>query len=269
MDRYLEANRRLWDERTGIHLRSAFYDVEGFKTGGLRVRPYEIAEVGDVTEKRLLHLQCHFGLDTLSWARLGADVTGVDFSERAVEAARGLAAEVGLRARFIVSDVLDLPRVLDGQFDIVYTSRGVLWWLPDLGRWAQVVARFVRRGGIFYIAESHPCAHVFDDGPDVRGLDVHYPYFERRQPLACAVEGSYADRDAPVSEPIAYGWSHSLGEIVTSLASAGLRIDFLHEFPFVGWQMFPFLVRDDQGDWRLPHDSAGEVPLSFSLRASK
>jgi len=161
MDEYLAANRALWDEWTAIHETSSFYDLEAFKAGGSRLRDYEVDEVGDVTGKSLLHLQCHFGIDTLSWARLGARVTGADFSDRAIELGRSLAAELRLDATFVRSDLYDLPSVLDGQFDVVYTSRGVLGWLPDLGRWAGVVAHFLRPGGVFYMTEIHPVAQAF------------------------------------------------------------------------------------------------------------
>jgi SAM-dependent methyltransferase len=266
MDDYLAATRALWDEWTAIHETSSFYDVEGFKAGGSRLRAYEVDEVGDVAGKSLLHLQCHFGIDTLSWARLGARVTGADFSEPAIELARSLAGELGLEATFVSSDLYDLPAVLDGRFDVVYTSRGVLGWLPDLERWAAVVAKFLRPGGLFYITEIHPVAQVFADEP---GLRLGYPYFPRREPLAIPVQGSYADPTAEVRQPVEYGWVHSMGEIVSALAGVGLRIEFLHEFPFVDWPV-PYLVRhDDDGTWRLPPDAGGELPLFFSLRATR
>ncbi len=263
MDEYLAANRALWDEWTAIHETSSFYDLEAFKAGGSRLRDYEVDEVGDVTGKSLLHLQCHFGIDTLSWARLGARVTGADFSDRAIELARSLAAELRLDATFVRSDLYDLPSVLDGQFDVVYTSRGVLGWLPDLGRWAGVVAHFLRPGGVFYMTEIHPVAQAFAEEPKLR---LGYPYFPRPEPLAIPVHGSYADPTAQVHQPVEYGWAHSMGEIVTAVAAAGLRIEFLHELPFVDWPV-PFLVRQDDGTWRLPPDAGGELPLFFSLRA--
>jgi SAM-dependent methyltransferase len=155
MDDCLAANKALWEERTAIHQTSSFCNLEGFKRGGSRLRTYE---VGEVTGKSLLHLQCHFGIDTLSWARLGARVTGADFSDRAIELARSLATELALDATFVRADLYDLPAVLDGQFDVVYTSHGVLGWLPDLERWAGVVAHFLRPGGVFYLTEIHPVA---------------------------------------------------------------------------------------------------------------
>jgi SAM-dependent methyltransferase len=266
----LAANRRLWNEWTAINAASAFYDVESFKAGGVRLRAYELEEIGDVRGKELLHLQCHFGMDTLSWARLGARVTGADFSPAAVDRARRLAAELGLQARFVCAELSELPVVLEGQFDVVYTSRGVLGWLPDLDRWAQVVAHFLRPGGIFYITEVHPVAQVWDDGPEVTPgqLRLHYPYWGRPEPLALPVQGSYADPGAHVEQPVEYGWPHSLGEIISALAGTGLRIDFLHEQPFVEWPV-PYLERHDDGRWRLPPGSPGELPFFFSLRARK
>jgi len=269
VDEYLAANRRLWNEWTPIHTASAFYDVEGFKTGGPRLRPYEIEEVGEVAGKDLLHLQCHFGLDTLSWARLGARVTGADFSSVAIERARALASELSIPATFVCSELGELPQSLAGDFDVVYTSFGVLGWLPDLARWAQVVTHFVRPGGIFYVTEIHPVAQVWDDeGVGPGELRLRYPYWGRPEPLASPVQGSYTDPGAHVEEPVEYGWSHSLGEIVSAVAATGLHIEFLHEFPFVAWPV-PFLEPREDRTWRLPAEQPGELPLFFSLRAHK
>jgi SAM-dependent methyltransferase len=199
----------------------------------------------------LLHLQCHFGLDTLSWARLGAKVTGVDFSDKAIALARSLSKELAIPSNFVCSDIYDLPKALKGKFDIVFTSAGVLAWLPDLRRWAQTIVHFLKSGGIFYIHEFHPFAYVFDDQDDISDLRVAYPYFGSSEPIRCPVKGSYADRGAHVSQPVAYEWAHSLGEILDSLVAVGLRIDFLHEFPFCSIQMLPFMERGEDGRWRL------------------
>jgi SAM-dependent methyltransferase len=271
VDRALRQNRELWDAWTRINVASAFYDVASFKSGerGIRLADYEVEEVGDVAGKSLLHLQCHFGLDTLSWARLGAHVTGADFSEEAIAAARSLAAEVGLPARFVVSDLYDLPAVLDERFDIVYTSGGVLGWLPDIVGWAKVAAHFVAPGGFFYVTELHPVANVFEnEGVQPGELRLEYPYWTHDQPLTFKVKGSYADRSAPTEGLVEHGWDHSLGEIVTGLIDAGLRIEFLHEFDFVRWPM-DFLVESPDGRWRLPPGTKGQLPLFFSLKASR
>jgi ubiquinone/menaquinone biosynthesis C-methylase UbiE len=270
MDEALRSNRELWDEWTKIHVGSAFYNLESFRSGEhpIRVADYEREEVGSVEGLTLLHLQCHFGLDTLSWARLGATVTGVDFSEQSVAAAQALAAEVGIPARFIQSDVYRLPDVLDEQFDIVYTSGGVLEWLPDIAAWGHVAARYVRPGGFLYVAEVHPVAQVFEfEGVEPGELRLAYPYWTHAEPITTQEQGSYADHTASTAL-VSNGWNHSLGEIVTSLADAGLRLEFLHEFDFVHWKM-DYLVEGEDGRWRLPPSSKGSLPLYFSLKARK
>jgi SAM-dependent methyltransferase len=271
VDEALGKNRELWDAWTKIHVDSAFYDVASFRDGvrPIRLADYEREEVGAVEGRTLLHLQCHFGLDTLSWARLGATVTGIDFSEEAIAAARALAAELGIAATFIASDVYRLPEVLDEQFDIVYTSRGVLGWLPDIAAWARVAARFVRPGGFLYVTEIHPVANVFENEGVAPGeLRLAYPYWSHPDPLRFDVKGSYADPDAPTEGLVEYGWNHSLGEIVTALVDAGLQLEFLHEFDFVSWPV-DFLVQGDDDRWRLPSRAKGSLPLFFSLKATK
>jgi len=271
VDETLRRNRELWDAWTKIHVASAFYDVASFRNGErpIRVADYEREEVGSVEDKSLLHLQCHFGLDTLSWARLGATVTGIDFSEEAIAAARGLAVELKIPATFIVSDLYRLPDVLHEQFDIVYTSCGVLGWLPDIAGWGRVAAQFVRPGGFLYLTEIHPVAQVFEsEGVEPGELRLAYPYWSHPEPLRFEVKGSYADREAPTDGLVEYGWNHSLGEILTSLSGAGLRLEFLHEVDFARWPI-DFLVESEDGRWRLPDGSKGGLPLFFSLKATK
>jgi SAM-dependent methyltransferase len=265
------SNQRLWDAWTKLHTEGDFYDVAGFREGGLRVRPYEIAALGDVTGQTLLHLQCHFGLDTLSWARLGAQVTGVDFSPAAITFARELAADLGLDARFVESNVYQLPVRLGDEFDIVYTSRGVLGWLPDVRGWARVVARFVKPGGRFYISEVHPVFQVFEnEGVKPGELRLQYPYWEHGAPLIFDVHGSYADPTADLGEEHKeHGWDHGLGEIVNALIDAGLRIDRLEEQPFLEWPADCLIEREPGGGVYVLPDGPGELPLMFSVLASK
>ena len=265
----VEANRRLWDARTPIHVRSAFYDLDAFRAGRTSLRPLELEEVGDVRGKRLLHLQCHFGQDSLSWARLGADVTGLDFSSVAIAEATRLADELGLAARFVESDVDNAATALEGgTFDIVFTSYGVLAWLPDIRRWASVVADLVAPGGFLYLAEIHPASQVLDDEPGIEDLRIGYPYWTvDGAPLRFEESGTYADFDADIKLP-EYIWMHPLGDIVTALVDAGLTLDFLHEHDRTVFQQLPFLEQDDEGWWRLPADQP-PFPLLFSLRASK
>ncbi len=267
MDDYVSTNRDRWDDLVDIHAKSEFYDVEGFRKGGLRLTDYEVDEVGDVTGKTLLHLQCHFGLDTMSWSRLGAKTVGADFSQEAVDLGNQLADELDLDARFVCSDIDHLPENLDDKFDIVYTSNGVLHWLPDLRRWAEVIAHFLKPGGMFYITEIHPIAQVFDDKESTDDPRLGYPYFHRKDPMLFLPKATYADFEAKVDHPLEFAWIHHMGEIVTSLAQQGLRIDFLHERPSAN-EGRPFLRRKEDGYWYLKRDD-GEIPLTFSLKATK
>jgi SAM-dependent methyltransferase len=268
MDDYKRANLALWNEWTEIHAKSEFYDLEGFKAGNTSLNAFEIEELGEVAGKSLLHLQCHFGLDTMSWARLGAKATGVDFSDQAIELANSINDELELDANFICSDIYELPDVLSGRFDIVYTSNGILAWLPDLKSWAKVIARFLKPGGTFYMAEFHPFAYVFDDRDEATELRVHYPYFHPQEPLVIDVEGTYADRSAAVSQPVSYEWDHSLSEVLNALISVGLRIESINEYPFSLYPMFPSLMeKGADGLWRLK-ESDGAIPLMFSLKAT-
>jgi ubiquinone/menaquinone biosynthesis C-methylase UbiE len=270
MDEFYRSNLELWNEWTDIHKGAASYDLAGFLDGDLRLHALEMEELGDVRGKSLLHLQCHFGLDTLSWARLGAQVTGVDFSDKAIALARSVALQTGLQARFIHSHLFDLPALLDEQFDVVYTSYGVLYWLHDLDQWGRVVMRYLKPGGVFYIAEFHPFSSIFEEREDGQHLEIRTPYFPRTQPLRFDVSGSYADPHAQVSHNVEYGWAHSLSAVLNALLAAGLELEYLHEFPFtVDPSFFPNLVEPIEGGyWRLKVH-ADSIPLMFSIRAHR
>lgn len=261
----MDINRRYWEDVVAVHAGSRFYDVPGFIAGDNRLDELERGEVGDVNGKSLLHLQCHFGLDTLSWARLGARVTGVDYAQEAVETARSLARECGLEARFIHSNLYDLPQNLEGQFDIVFTSYGVLCWLPDLREWARIAASYVKPGGFFYIAEFHPFAYVFDDETD--HLAYRYPYFAT-QPLRWEAAGTYTGAEDKLATHEDWEWTYRLGDVVTALTDAGLRLEFLHEHPFTVYEQFPFLEKTGHMRWGFP-DGAQPIPLMFSIKAGK
>ena len=269
MTEYTQANRKLWNAWTKIHENSKFYDNASFKAGRNTLRSIEREELGDVSGKTLLHLQCHFGQDTLSWARLGAHVTGVDLSDEAIRLAQSLAVELGLPARFICADLYELSTVLTEQFEIVFTSYGVLAWLSDLKRWAQIVARYLEPGGTFYMVEIHPFADTLGDWDTAATeLKVVYPYFQTSEPMAFDAETSYAEPEAKHTRPITnYQWNHSFSEIITALASAGLQIEFLHEFPMTVFQQLPFMEERD-GWWQLPADMPA-LPFLFSLKATK
>ncbi|HEV2800837.1 MAG TPA: class I SAM-dependent methyltransferase [Pyrinomonadaceae bacterium] len=266
MNEFLENNRSLWNGWTRLHTRSRFYDVESFKAGKSSLEPLEIEEVGDVKGKSLLHLQCHFGMDTLSWARRGARVVGADFSDEAIRFARALAAELNLPAEFVCANVYDLPAALEDRFDIVYTSYGVLSWLPELDPWAAVAAHFLKPGGFFYIAEYHPLVSMLGDD----GRTFEYPYFHTPEPIKLRAQGSYAAPEATDFTHTEYNWSHTLADVINALIRAGLRIEFLHEFPYRPSSVYntdkyePGLSAPPQeGGWHV------ELPHVFSVRARR
>jgi len=267
MNDFTRANRDHWDELTAINASSSSYDVEGFRRGRCTLLPLELEEVGDVSGKSLLHLQCHFGMETLSWARLGADATGVDISPAAIALAEKLSTEIGVPASFVCSDVYDLPGRLEGQFDIVYTSQGVLAWLQDLRGWAETIAHFLRAGGTFYMFEFHRLANAID--PKREDVPViGQPYFSTGGVVEYPpYTGTYSSGQAEVTTK-SYEWVHSMGEVVTALAAAGLRIEFLHEFPFCTFQFHEFLTQGDDGLWRYAQ-APERLPLMFSIRAVK
>ena len=255
----LASNRELWNQWTDVHVESDFYAVDRFLEGESSLQSIELEEMGEVDGKSLLHLQCHFGLDTLSWARRGARVTGVDLSPRAVSRARDLASRAGLEATFHDGDVLELD--LGRGFDVVFTSYGVLDWLQDLDRWAAVVAAHLKPGGLFYMVEFHPVLGLLDD----RGRSVEGSYFPADEPVRFKEQGTYADPDAAVGGT-SYTWPHSLAEILSALLNVGLRLESFREFDFSPYDCFPFTQEVAPGRSVIP-GLEGKVPLCFSVRA--
>ena len=276
---FFDANLARWDESVAIHAASDGYDMAGFLRGEKSLYPVEMDEVGDVHGKTLLHLQCHFGMDTLSWARLGASVTGLDFAPAAVARATQLATEIGIaNARFVQSNVYDAPAAISEQFDIVYTGIGALCWLPDIKAWAKVVASFLRPGGFLYIYEGHPVLWALDEENAGEQLIVRYPYFEQSQPQVWEGDTTYVD-GPPLKNTRTYEWNHGLGEIVSALIGSGLQLEFLHEHREMPWRALPWMVRADgqtgglryarRETWQLPAEQRELCPLMYSLRARK
>jgi SAM-dependent methyltransferase len=266
----IAANRELWDAWTGLHLQpTATYDVDGFVADPAG-RPFDSIVrdvVGDVDGCRLLHLQCHFGLDTLRFALLGAQVTGIDFSPEAVAAARVLSERAGIPGTFVESDVRALPAdVPEGAFDVVFTSYGTITWLPDLRDWARSITTRLAPGGRFHIIDMHPTLWIFDEEAEGPRFPIRYPYFSR-EVMRFDMHGSYAAPDADYHAP-SYSWQHTFEEIVGSLLAEGLVLESLREYPKVAWKHAPFMVQDAEGFWTLPPDMP-EVPLMFSLTARK
>jgi ubiquinone/menaquinone biosynthesis C-methylase UbiE len=262
MNNYIETNRSLWNKKTDVHVKSEFYDVESFKKGMSSLNFAEIEGLGDVKGKTILHLQCHFGMDSLSLSRMGAEVTGIDLSDRAVETAKNLNAELGLNAEFICSDVYDLKKVLDKKFDIVFTSYGTIGWLPDMDKWAEVISHFLKPGGMFYIIEFHPVVWMFDDN----FTGFQYSYFND-EAIIEEVSGSYADRDADINH-LSYGWNHPISEVLTALLKQNLTIAEFKEYPFSFYNCFNNTVKNSSGYWEIK-GMEGKLPLMYSIKAFK
>jgi SAM-dependent methyltransferase len=264
-DDWRAINRAHWDERVPIHLRSRLYDVESFKAGHRPLAPAQVRDLAPVAGKTLIHLQCHFGLDTLNWARLGAEVTGLDFSAPALAAARRLAGELGIAATFVEADVYDAPTALKTTYDIVYTGVGALMWLPDIARWAAVVAALLKPGGELYLVEFHPTAWMLAED-DPFAIDVGY--FTPADGFAYVDAGSYANREATTSANEARQWNHPLGEVVTALIRAGLTLRELRESDESYLQRWPMLEQTEGQLWRMPAQLPS-LPLMYTLRAVK
>lgn len=266
MDEYLQANQHVWDQWTTEHEKSPFYDLEGFKAGRDRLRSIELTELGEVSGKSLLHLQCHFGLDSLSWARRGAKVTGVDLSQSAIALARSLSQELSIPAEFLCSDIYRLPGKLSAKFDVVFTAYGVLHWLRDLRRWGEIIAHFLKPNGIFYIVEDHPTFRMFSTDEETK-IKLSEPYFFSEVPEQVEMTGSYATGNQGEKVTF-YIWNHGIGEVINALIGAGLTIEFLHEFPFAARAKFPFMEQAPDGWWYLPARYP-QIPFLFSLQARK
>ncbi|HEY1721964.1 MAG TPA: methyltransferase domain-containing protein [Magnetospirillaceae bacterium] len=267
-----EINRAHWDEKVAVHTGPGGYDLAELRAGKSRLNAIEEGEIGAVQGQRLLHLQCHFGRDTLILAQRGAMVTGLDFSVPAIDTVRKLAADFGLasRARFVQADLYDARTALSepASFDRVYVSWGAIIWLPDIVRWAETVAFFLRPGGTLYLAEVHPVALTMSDAakqPDGRpGLAA--PYFGR-EPVVTRETHDYVDAGTTVRNAVTHSWIHPLGDLVTALVKAGLRLDWLHEHDAITWHMFEHLREGADGQWRWP--DRPWLPLSFSLQATR
>ncbi|RYZ18759.1 MAG: class I SAM-dependent methyltransferase [Chitinophagaceae bacterium] len=259
---YVTVNRASWNNRTEAHLRSDFYDVPGFLRGASSLNAIELELLGNIAGQSLLHLQCHFGQDTISLARMGAQATGVDLSDKAIDAARDLARDAGTDARFICSNVYDLPEQLDEQFDIVFSSYGTIGWLPDIDRWAALIARYLKPGGRFVFAEFHPFVWTFDD--DFQ--KVAYRYFNSG-PIVETESGTYADREAPISQQYVC-WNHGLAEVIGALVRNGLALEVFNEYDYSPYNCFRHTVEVAPKQFRIEH-LGDKIPMVYALVARK
>lgn len=258
---YIDINRQSWNQRVASHMASAFYDVEGFLAGKSSLNSIELALLGDLQGKSVLHLQCHFGQDTISMARMGASVTGVDLSDQAIESARDLAVKTAVAADFVCCDLYELPQHLDRKFDIVFTSYGTIGWLPDLDRWAGIIKQYLAPGGRFVFVEFHPVVWMFDD----QFSKVGYDYFNSG-PIQEVQEGTYADRDAALE--LSYvNWNHGIAEVLTSLMANGLAIDHFSEYDYSPYNCFYNTIEFEPGKFRIAH-LEHKIPMVYALTAS-
>jgi SAM-dependent methyltransferase len=278
---YFDANRQSWNKRTAVHKDSAFYDLASFKNGKSSLNKIELEELGDVTGKSLLHLQCHFGMDTMSWERAGAACVGVDLSDEAIKLANEIKDELKLHTEFICANIYDLkdpskfpPSEItehsegyerssrEAGFDIVFTSYGTIGWLPDLDAWAEIVSHFLKPGGIFYIADFHPALWMMDENFET----VKYNYFNS-EVITEEISGTYTNREAPIKS-IEHGWNHSFSEIINALIKYDLQIQQFNEFSYSPYNCFNKLEQGADGMWRIKGMDE-KMPMMYSIKALK
>ncbi len=262
MDNYISINKDSWNAKVEPHLKSDFYFVDEFLQGRSSLNSIELDLLGDIRGKKILHLQCHFGQDSISLSRMGAEVTAVDFSDKAIAAAKDMAKQCGTNTRFVLSDVYDLPNVLDEKFDLVYTSYGTIGWLPDLDRWAKVISHFLKPGGRLVFVEFHPIIWMFDDDFTF----IKYSYFNEG-PIVETNQGTYADRNADIVKQH-ITWNHPTSEVLTCLVSNGLDLKVYNEYDWSPYGCFPHNEEFEKGKFRIPQ-LGNKVPYVFSLVAVK
>jgi ubiquinone/menaquinone biosynthesis C-methylase UbiE len=260
---YFETNKSLWNKKVDIHPDTELYDNDSFKKGRNSLMPIELEELGDVSGKSILHLQCHFGQDTISWTRLGAKATGVDFSEKAIDFAQKMTEELELDTQFVCSNIYDLPQHLDEKFDIVFTSYGTIGWLPDLDKWAAVVSHFLKPNGTFYIVEFHPIIWSFEQD---EWKTIGYSYFNDGV-ISEINTGTYADREADIVHT-EHGWNHPTSEVLNALIQAGIQIEHFNEFPYSPYDVFPNMEEIEKGKYVIKHFQ-GMIPYVFSIKGQK
>ncbi len=262
MENYLDINRNLWNAKVDSHLKSDFYFVKEFLQGRTSLNSIELKLLGDIKGKKILHLQCHFGQDSISLSRLGAKVTGIDLSDKAIEAAKNLAKQCGTDTEFIISDVYDLSNVLDQEFDIVYTTYGTIGWLPDLEKWAEVISHFLKPGGQLIFVEFHPVVWMYDND----FASVKYSYFNE-ETIIETNEGTYADKTADLAN-VEVSWNHSLSEVLTSLLTKNLVLQKFQEYNWSPYPCFQHIEEIEKGKYQIPQ-FGNKIPLVYSIIAQQ
>ncbi|NNT73182.1 class I SAM-dependent methyltransferase [Flavobacterium sp. IMCC34852] len=259
---YININKATWNNKTDVHIASEFYDMEGFLKGKSTLNDIELDLLGDVSRKKILHLQCHFGQDTMSLARMGAKVTGLDLSDKAIDRARALAQKLNLDVTFVCSDIYDAPNFITEKFDLVFTSYGTIGWFPDLEKWAKVVSHFLKPNGKFIMADFHPVVWMFDNDFET----VFYNYFNV-EPIVENETGTYADREAEIATKT-ITWNHPISEILNSLIQSGLEINSFEEYDYSPYNCFNKTEEFEKGKYRIKHFD-NKIPMVYSILASK
>ncbi len=257
---YQSINKASWNNRVDAHVKSDFYDNKGFIKGRNSLNEIELNLIGDITGKTVLHLQCHFGQDTISLNRMGADSTGVDLSDKAIDKAKELANETNSDSKFICCDIYDLDKHLDEKFDIIFTSYGAIDWLPDLDKWAALISNFLKPNGKFILVEFHPILWMFDD----KFQSIKYNY-SNTGPIFESDEGTYADKDANISQDYIM-WNHGISEVVNSLIDKGMVIQQLNEYDYSPYNCFSETVEFEKGKFRIKHLD-NKIPMVYAIVA--
>lgn len=259
---YFKVNKNTWNKKVAIHVQSKMYNMDAFRAGKSSLMPYELKALGDVNGKSLLHLQCHFGQDTLSWSRMGAKTVGVDLSDEGIKLAKQLNTELKLNAEFVCCNVLDTSQHIKEKFDIVFTSYGTIGWLPDLKPWAKMISERLKEEGVFYIVEFHPILWMFDyaDGQPI--MKYHY---NQDEVIYDEYEGTYADNESKMISK-EYGWNHGLSDVVNALIEAGLQIEYLNEYDESPYDVFPELIKQKNDMYKMKDKL---FPMLFEIKASK
>ncbi|MCI4671217.1 MAG: class I SAM-dependent methyltransferase [Bacteroidia bacterium] len=263
IQRYFDDNQNSWDAKVDIHKESSFYNLKDFQSGESSLIGPEVEELGNVYGRSLLHLQCHFGMDTISWVRKGAMAVGVDFSEKAIQLAKELNEAEENRAQFIQSNIYDLKQNLSGQFDFVFTSYGTIGWLPDLNKWAEVVANFLKPGGTFYIIDFHPVVWMLDDK---KMKEIYYSYFNKE--VISTEDHTYTDHEGTHRKFMTHGWNHPISEILNALLKQDLILEHFNEYDYSAYNCFTGLTKIGEHKWQF-EGREGIIPMMYSIKMTK
>ncbi len=259
---YININKQAWNDKTEVHIESEFYDMKGFLEGKSTLNTIELELLGNVSGKKILHLQCHFGQDTMTLARMGATTVGVDLSDKAVQRATEFAQQLNLDATFVCCDVYDAPKHIDEKFDIVFTSYGTIGWFPDLEKWANVIAHFLKPSGQFVMADFHPVVWMYDN--DFK--EVFHSYFNV-EPIIEEETGTYAETQADLQTK-SIGWNHPISEILNSLLQSGLELKQFNEYDYSPYNCFNETEEFEPRKFRIK-SFGNKIPMVYSILATK